>query len=107
MLGRSIKDNHRACFLMIIRRVSVRSQREPTLLSNQILGFAVNGTGIPDVNFDLGEPYAGLLPIGDANDTNQLYFWFFPSTDPAAEKEIAIWLTGGVRDPSYITIYYP
>jgi hypothetical protein len=74
---------------MIIRRVSVRSQREPTLLSKQILGFAANGTGIPDVNFDLGEPYAGLLPTGDDNDTNQLYFWFFPSTNPAAEKEIA------------------
>lgn len=59
----------------------------------------MNGTGIPDVDFDVGESYAGLLPIGDANDPNQLYFWFFPSTNPAAEKEIAIWLTGGVRKP--------
>jgi carboxypeptidase D len=92
---------------MIIRPVSVRSQHEHTLLSNQIVEFAVNGTGIPDVDFDLGESYAGLLPIGDANDANQLYFWFFPSTNPAAEKEIAIWLTGGVRYPTYFTIYYP
>jgi len=106
MLRRNIKDKHRACFLMIIRRVSIRAQCERSLLSNQRVEFAVNGTGIPEVDFDLGESYAGLLPIGDANDTNQLYFWFFPSTNPAAEKEIAIWLTGGVREPSNFTISY-
>ena len=60
----------------------------------------MNGTGIPNVNFDVGESYAGLLPISsDTNDTtNQLYFWFFPSTNPAAKKEIMIWVTGGVRE---------
>ncbi len=48
------------------------------------------------MGFDVGESYAGLLPIGDANDTsNQMYFWFFPSTNPAAAREIAIWVTGG------------
>jgi carboxypeptidase D len=44
----------------------------------------------------VGESYAGLLPTG--NDTSrQLYFWFFPSTNPAAQenKEILIYLTGG------------
>lgn len=60
------------------------------------LEFAVNGTGIPDVNFDIGESYAGLLPISnDPNETRQLYFWFFPSTNPAASDEITIWLNGG------------
>jgi carboxypeptidase D len=60
--------------------------------------FALNGT-IPGVNFNVGESYAGLLPIGEANDPNQLYFWFFPSKNPAASKEILIWLTGGVSLP--------
>lgn len=44
----------------------------------------------------MGESYAGLLPIG--NDTSsELYFWFFPSTNPVAQekKEILIYLTGG------------
>jgi carboxypeptidase D len=68
-------------------------------------GFSVDGTAIPEVNFDLGESYAGLLPIGDANDTNQLFYWFFPSENPAAEKEILIWLTGGVR--FFQCIYMP
>ncbi|KAK3618648.1 hypothetical protein LTR56_024507 [Elasticomyces elasticus] len=76
--------------------------------------FAVNGTGIPDVPFDIGESYAGLLPIsGASNETRELYFWFFPSTseyrwlslardtanpsssDPDAGEEITIWLNGG------------
>lgn len=39
--------------------------------------FAVNGTGIPDVPFDIGESYAGLLPIsGNANETRELFFWY-------------------------------
>jgi carboxypeptidase D len=62
-------------------------------------GFVVNGTSLPLVDFDVGESYAGLLPIGNMNDTSssQLYFWFFPSTNPAAQqnKEILIYLTGG------------
>lgn len=57
----------------------------------------VNGTGIPEVDFDIGESYAGLLPIGDANVDAELYFWFFPSTSELASKEILLWVTGGVR----------
>jgi carboxypeptidase C (cathepsin A) len=45
----------------------------------------------------VGESYAGLLPISsDPNDENKLFFWFFPSTNEAADKEILIWLNGGV-----------
>ncbi|KAK3358298.1 serine carboxypeptidase [Lasiosphaeria ovina] len=59
--------------------------------------FAVNGTGLPEVNFDVGESYAGLLPIEGNDTSNELFFWFFPSTNPVAQekKEILIWLTGG------------
>lgn len=39
--------------------------------------FEVNGTGIPEVDFDVGESYAGLLPISDAkNETRKLFFWY-------------------------------
>lgn len=61
----------------------------------------VNGTAgaIPEVDFDIGESYAGLMPISDkANETDQLYFWFFPSANPDAGDEITIWLNG-VRIP--------
>lgn len=58
--------------------------------------FVVNGTALPDVDFDVGESYAGLLPIsGAANETRELFFWFFPSTNVNATEEIAIWFNGG------------
>ena len=58
--------------------------------------FAVNGSAIPEVNFDAGESYAGQLPIG-GNSDGKLYFWFWPTTNPDQPKEILIWLNGGVR----------
>lgn len=60
--------------------------------------FVVNGSALPNIDFDVGESYAGSLPISqNANDTNQLFFWFFPSENQTVGKEITIWLTGGVR----------
>ncbi|KAI4183365.1 MAG: hypothetical protein L6R41_005438 [Letrouitia leprolyta] len=39
--------------------------------------FVVDGTAIPDVDFDIGESYAGLLPISASPDeTRELFFWF-------------------------------
>lgn len=68
-----------------------------TTLANTLSEFAVNGTGLPNVDFDVGESYAGSLPITEnVNDTNQLFFWFFPSENQTVGKEITIWLTGGV-----------
>lgn len=67
----------------------------PSLIRNLV--FAVNGTALPEVNFDVGESYAGSLPISsNANDSNRLFFWFFPSENRTVGKEITIWLTGGV-----------
>ena len=41
------------------------------------------------------------MPISsDANETNELYFWFFPSENPKASDEILIWLNGGVSWPA-------
>ncbi|KAL4723067.1 hypothetical protein ACLX1H_010308 [Fusarium chlamydosporum] len=58
--------------------------------------FAVNGSAIPEVDFDVGESYAGLLPISQSPDEErELFFWFFPSTNPDAGKEVLIWLNGG------------
>jgi carboxypeptidase D len=55
------------------------------------VGFAVNGSALPEVDFNIGESYAGLLPISpDPHDPNQLFFWFFPSENPLARKEITI-----------------
>lgn len=61
-----------------------------------MIGFWVDGLGIPDVDFDIGESYAGLLPISSQPDEDrEFYFWFFPSPNEAADKEILVWLNGG------------
>ncbi|KAF4778861.1 serine carboxypeptidase [Colletotrichum scovillei] len=73
-----------------------KAQGEPKFLTDKTKKFVVNGTKIPEVDFDVGESYAGLLNIDKNNDTaGKLYFWFFPSESQAADKEIMIWLTGG------------
>lgn len=75
---------------------TVEARQSSPYLSDTTQKFAVNGSAIPDVPFDIGESYAGLLPISDdPNETRQLYFWFFPSTNPDATDEITIWLNGG------------
>jgi carboxypeptidase D len=54
--------------------------------------FAVDGTKIPEVDWDVGESYAGLLPVSqESNETDKLYFWYFPSTSDDAEEELVIW----------------
>lgn len=71
-------------------------KRASRFLNNATQKFVVNGTGLPDVPFDIGESYAGLLPISSAaNETRQLYFWFFPTTNPAAGDQITFWFNGG------------
>ena len=50
--------------------------------------FAVDGNAIPDVNFDIGESYAGLLPISDKANASELFFWFLPSANELAGDEI-------------------
>ncbi|KAF9873617.1 carboxypeptidase [Colletotrichum karsti] len=65
-------------------------------LTDKSRRFVVNGTAIPEVNFDIGESYAGLLPISEEPDEErQLYFWFFPSINPDVGNEVLIWLNGG------------
>src|SRR5579862_5008473 len=59
-------------------------------------GFKVDGKRIPDVDFDVGESYAGLMPVsGDPQESRELFFWFFPTNDPIGKNEITIWLNGG------------
>ncbi|CAN8096712.1 unnamed protein product [Discula destructiva] len=71
-----------------------QTQSSPFLNANTTK-FVVNGTAIPDVNFDVGQSFAGSLPVGAANNGSNMFFWFFPTTAETAPKEIVIWLNGG------------
>ncbi|OHW96906.1 serine carboxypeptidase [Colletotrichum incanum] len=65
--------------------------------------YLVNGTSIPLIDWDLGESYAGLMPISkESNETRQLFFWYFPSTNEKASDEVTIWLNGGPGCSSFI-----
>ncbi|KAI6363721.1 hypothetical protein MCOR25_005787 [Pyricularia grisea] len=76
---------------------AVVRRAQPLFLTDKTRQFAVDGNGIPEVKFDVGESYAGQLPISNnATDENKMFFWFFPSQNPLAKKEIMIWLNGGV-----------
>ncbi|KAF7349022.1 Carboxypeptidase [Mycena venus] len=83
-------------------RRAARRATPSQYLNNRTAEFVVNGTNIPLYSHDLGESYAGLLPIAheyrvdpNGTDARELFFWFFPSDNPAATDEITIWLTGG------------
>ncbi|KAH8656844.1 Alpha/Beta hydrolase protein [Ilyonectria robusta] len=75
---------------------TLSKRKHSRFLNKHTKKFVVNGTGIPDVPFDIGESYAGLLPISQSkHEKRELYFWFFPSTNPHAGDEVVIWLNGG------------
>lgn len=65
--------------------------------------FAVDGTAIPDVDFDIGESYAGLLPISSAPNASELYFWFFPTENEEGKDELTIWLNVGSENARTLT----
>ncbi|KAI1336708.1 serine carboxypeptidase [Xylariaceae sp. FL0016] len=76
--------------------LATRQVSQPKFANDNTTQFSVNGTGIPDVDFDVGESYSGYLPISDdADDDNELFFWFFPNSGNSTEKEVLVWLNGG------------
>ncbi|KLO06769.1 alpha/beta-hydrolase [Schizopora paradoxa] len=58
--------------------------------------FFVDGTKIPDVNFDAGPSWSGLMPISGAkNETRKLFFWFWPTNNASNGNELLFWTNGG------------
>ncbi|RDW73311.1 carboxypeptidase-1 [Coleophoma cylindrospora] len=79
-----------------LRNPTIKPRSTSKYLTNATTPFAVNGSALPEFDFDIGESYAGSLSISsNATDENKLWFWFFPSSNPLAAEEITIWLNGG------------
>lgn len=75
-----------------VEQPSIEKRAKSRFLNKKSKKFVVNGTAIPEVDFDVGESYAGLLPISqDPDEERELYFWFFPSTNPHAGDDLVIW----------------
>lgn len=63
--------------------------------------FYVDGKKLPLINWDVGESYAGNLPISDKKDEkSEQFFWYFPTATKefVDKEEIVIWLNGGVSE---------
>ncbi|CUA67083.1 hypothetical protein RSOLAG22IIIB_07169 [Rhizoctonia solani] len=58
--------------------------------------FYVDGTTIPEVSFDAGPSWSGLMPISaDPNETRKLFFWFWPTNNPKYTNDLVFWTNGG------------
>ncbi|QRW08961.1 Serine carboxypeptidase [Ceratobasidium sp. AG-Ba] len=58
--------------------------------------FLVDGTKIPDVDFDVGPSWSGLMPISsNLNETRKLFFWFWPTTNTQYTDDLVFWTNGG------------
>lgn len=58
--------------------------------------FWVDGTSIPEVNFDIGPSWSGLLPISNkTGETRKLFFWFFPPGPEGSLDDLVFWTNGG------------
>ncbi|KAI1327188.1 alpha/beta-hydrolase [Xylariaceae sp. FL0255] len=92
---RSTNPTQRSDPLSMKEYFTKRNTADHQFLTNKTSSYAVNGSAIPEVDWDIGESYAGYLPISsNPNDTNQLFFWYLPSSENPS-KEIVLWLNGG------------
>ncbi|KAI0666135.1 alpha/beta-hydrolase [Trametes maxima] len=58
--------------------------------------FYVDGTTIPEIGWDVGPSWSGLIPISShANETRKLFFWFFPPGPQGSLDDIIFWTNGG------------
>ncbi|CAF9941404.1 hypothetical protein IMSHALPRED_002558 [Imshaugia aleurites] len=78
-------------------RLNARQTNSSTTATSQFLTSATakyKVDSLPDVNFDIGEMYSGLIPIDEKNASRALFFMFNPTIGKPVD-EITIWLNGG------------
>ncbi|KAK7676938.1 hypothetical protein QCA50_020056 [Cerrena zonata] len=77
-------------------RMSSQNYDHYSSISPIVAEFWVNGTSIPEVDFDVGPSWSGLLPISsDPNETRKLFFWFFPPGPQGSLDDLIFWTNGG------------
>lgn len=79
-----------------IKRAPGTGVKNITFTNPKAAEFYVDGTHLPEVDFDIGPSWAGLLPIsGNANETRQLFFWFYPPGPEGSLDDLIFWTNGG------------
>ncbi|CAE7154371.1 unnamed protein product [Rhizoctonia solani] len=78
------------------RRQSTSTSATISFSNPKAEDFFVDGTKIPEVEFDAGPSWSGLMPISaDPNETRKLFFWFWPSNNPQFTNDLVFWTNGG------------
>lgn len=73
-----------------------RASKKITFSNPRASEFFVDGKSIPEVDFDVGPSWSGLLPIsGNKNETRKLFFWFFPPGPQGSLDDLIFWTNGG------------
>ncbi|KAH8112947.1 alpha/beta-hydrolase [Phellopilus nigrolimitatus] len=79
-----------------VKRTTSASAPTITFSNPAAQQFYVDGTTIPEVNFDAGPSWSGLMPISGApNETRKLFFWFWPTNNASNGDELVFWTNGG------------
>ncbi|TID20844.1 serine-type carboxypeptidase F [Venturia nashicola] len=83
----------RSAMMTPVRRSPLGSRGNSTwrFLNSKSQAYAVNS--LPDIHFDLGEMYAGQIPVG--NDTSRNMFFVYQPTINNPVDEVVIWFNGG------------
>ncbi|KAJ5921350.1 hypothetical protein N7466_009676 [Penicillium verhagenii] len=70
----------------------IRATKSFRFLTSKSKAYQVDS--LPEVNFDVGEMYAGLVPI-EKDDPDRALFFIFQPTIGEPVDEVTIWLNGG------------
>lgn len=58
--------------------------------------YYVDGSKIPEVDWDAGPSWSGLMPISShPNETRKLFFWFWPTNNASHANDVTFWTNGG------------
>ncbi|RPA88086.1 alpha/beta-hydrolase [Ascobolus immersus RN42] len=85
----------------VMRRAPQQTTKKPHVapkyLNDKTKQFYVNGSSIPEVDWDAGESYAGLIPISKKKDEDKkLFYWYWPTApENPNDDELVIWFNGG------------
>ncbi|GES66077.1 serine-type carboxypeptidase F [Aspergillus terreus] len=90
--GRMARDSLAKRTAPPVKKSHHQSHDHFRFLSHETKPYLVNS--LPDVDFDIGEMYSGLVPIEKDNSSRSLFFVFQPTIGEPVD-EITIWLNGG------------
>ncbi|PSR83149.1 hypothetical protein PHLCEN_2v5798 [Hermanssonia centrifuga] len=83
-------------FALEARPASRGTVKNITFTNPRASEFYVDGSTLPEIDFDVGPSWSGLLPISNAtNETRQLFFWFFPPGPQGSTEDLIFWTNGG------------